>query len=173
MVGGGRRAGLSVCRGAFGAVGLCLLLLVAAGLAAREPGGWTATDPPINFRHIELGEINRHGEAVGFHHRPNGADPEGARVLRIVQASDANGIYRARVEIRNAATGAWVAKRAPSTFFPDDMSDQDVVAVILAVFRSAHPRRDGRFVGDTGRGFAVEGWYQNGRINAAYPLRGP
>ena len=26
---------------------------------------------------------------------------------------------------------------------------------------------------ETGRGFAIEGWYQNGRINSAYPLRGP
>jgi transglutaminase-like putative cysteine protease len=173
MVGRGRGAGLSGLRGASRVLGLCLLLLAAAGLAAREPGGWTATDPPINFRHIELGEINRHGEAVGFHHRPHGVDPAGARVLRIVQGPDAHGVYRARVAIRNGANGAWIDKRAPSTFFPDDMSDDEVVAVIVAVFRSAHRRRDGRFVGDSGRGFAVEGWYQNGRINAAYPLRGP
>ena len=29
------------------------------------------------------------------------------------------------------------------------------------------------FAGPSGRGFAIEGWYQNGRINAAYPLGGP
>jgi len=25
----------------------------------------------------------------------------------------------------------------------------------------------------SGRGFMIEGWFQDGRINAAYPLRGP
>jgi hypothetical protein len=29
-------------------------------------GKWTTTDPPINFVHIEFGEINRRGEAVGY-----------------------------------------------------------------------------------------------------------
>ncbi len=158
---------------------LCVLLLLAAvGLSARDvttppAGQWTATDPSINVRHIEFGEINRRGEAVGFHHRPNGVDPTDARVLRIVQAADASGVYRARVAIRDPATGAWVAKRAPSTFFPDAMSDQNVIDIVLAVFHSSPMRQDGRFVGDSGRGFAVEGWYQDGRINAAYPLRGP
>jgi hypothetical protein len=169
-----------VLRAAARWTGLCLLLLLlgtvgasARDLAAPPVGRWTQTDPPIDFRHIEFGEINRRGEAIGFHHRPNGADPAGARVVQIVQPPDANGVYRARVTIRDPESGSWVAKRAPSTFFPDGMSDRDVIGVILAVFRSSHRRRDGRFVGDSGRGFAVEGWLQNGRINAAYPLRGP
>ncbi len=178
MVGRGRGAWLRAARGAARGFLLCLLLLAAAGASARDvgtppAGRWTATDPPINFRHIELGEINRRGEAVGFHHRPNGIDPATARVERIAQAPDAHGVYRARVAIRDPQSGAFVPKKAPSTFFPDAMSDQDVIDMILAVFRSSHRRGDGRFVGDSGRGFAVEGWYQNGRINAAYPLRGP
>jgi hypothetical protein len=134
---------------------------------------WTNTDPPINLLHIDFGEINRHGEAVGFHHRIHGADPDGARVLQIVQPPDANGVYRARVAIRNPATGTWAQKKTPSTFYPDSMSDADVVAAILAAFRTGQKRGDGQFVGASGRGFMIEGWYQNGRINAAYPLRGP
>jgi Bacterial EndoU nuclease len=160
------------------AIGVCALLavLLPAAVAAREmpsAGRWTATDPPINIAHIETGEINRRGEAVGYHHRANGSDPAGARVMRIVQPPDANGVYRARVALRNPRTGTWVDKRAASTFFPDAMSDDQVIRAVLAAFRHGQIRPDGEFSGASGHGFAIEGWYRHGRINAAYPLRGP
>jgi hypothetical protein len=155
------------------------LLLVPAALTARgleAPGlaaKWTASDPPINLLHIDYGEINWRGEAVGYHHRPNGVDPPGARVERIVQPPDASGIYRARVALRDPETGTWIDKKAPSTFFPDAMSDDEVIEAVLAAFQAGRRRSDGQFIGASGHGFAIEGWYQNGRINAAYPLRGP
>ena len=174
MVGGrgGARAGVRAST-------LFALLLVPATLSARDiqaPGltaKWTTSDPPINLVHIDYGEINRHGEAVGYHHRPNGVDPPGARVLRIVQPPGASGVYRARVALRDPPTGAWIDKKAPSTFFPDAMSDDEVIEAVLAAFQTGHRRGDGQFIGASGRGFAIEGWYQNGRISAAYPLRGP
>ena len=147
-----------------------LLFLLPAALAARQ---WTRTEPPIDLTHIDAGEINRHGEAVGYHHRANGIDPPGARVVQIVQPPDANGVYRARVALRDPVTGAWLDKGAASTFFPDAMSDAEVVEAILAAFRNGRLRRDGRFVGQSGHGFAIEGWYRSGQILAAYPLRGP
>jgi hypothetical protein len=156
-----------------------LLLLGAAALGARQvlaPGleaKWTTSDPPINLAHIDYGEINRRGEAVGYHHRPNGVDPPGARVERIVQPPDASGVYRARVALRDPMTGGWIDKKAPSTFFPDAMSDDELIKAVLAAFQTGRRRGDGQFIGASGHGFAIEGWYQNGRINAAYPLRGP
>jgi Bacterial EndoU nuclease len=170
--GGGARARVKAAR-------LFALLLVPAALSARDleaPGPaakWTASDPPINLLHIDYGEINGHGEAVGYHHRLNGVDPPGARVQQIVQPPDASGIYRARVALREPATGAWIDKKAPSTFFPDAMSDADVIGAVLAAFQAGRRRGEGQFIGASGRGFAIEGWYQSGRINAAYPLRGP
>ncbi|MBV8736940.1 MAG: EndoU domain-containing protein [Alphaproteobacteria bacterium] len=162
------------------AIGICLLLLVGVPSAAfsRDVGAalagkWTATQPPINFAHIETGEINRHGEAVGYHHRPNGIDPPGARVLRITQPPDANGIYSARVALRDPATGEWIDKRASSTFFPDAMSDDEVIEAVLAAFHNGRRRGNGEFIGASGHGFMIEGWYQSGRIAATYPLRGP
>jgi hypothetical protein len=141
--------------------------------AAGLSGEWTRTQPPINLVHIELGEINDWGEAIGYHHRPNGLDPPDARVLRIVQSPDTNGIYRARVELRDPTTDVWVQKKTASTFFPDVMSPGEVVEAILAAFRYSQTGNNGRFVGPSGSGFAIEGWYQHGRINAAFPLRGP
>jgi hypothetical protein len=153
-----------------------MLLLLPAGLFARDTAPavkWTATDPPIDFAHIETGKINRRGEAVGYHHRANGVDPPSARVLRIVQPPDIDGVYRARVALRDPASGQWIDKRAASTFFPDAMSDDEVIQAVLAAFHQGHVRGDGRFVGASGHGFAIEGWYQSGHIDAAYPLRGP
>ncbi len=157
---------------------IVLLMLLPGSVPARETIGtsgtkWTATDPPINFAHIETGEINRRGEAVGYHHRPNGVDPPGAKVLRVTQPPDANGVYRARVALRDAATGEWIDKRASSTFFPDAMSDNEVIQAVLNAFRNGQRHRGGEFVGASGHGFVIEGWYQSGRIVAAYPLRGP
>src|SRR4029077_13476318 len=134
---------------------------------------WTTSDPPINLAHIDYGEINRHGEAVGYHHRLNGVDPPRARVERIVQPPRANRVCRARIALRDPMTGVWIDKKAPSTFFPDAMTDGEVIEAILAAFQTERRRGDGQFIGASGRGFAIEGWYQNGRINAAYPLRGP
>ncbi len=110
---------------------------------------------------------------MGYHHRANGSDPQGARVLEIVQAPDPNGIYRARVAIRDPASGAWIKKGIPSTFYPDAMSDSQIIDAILTAFHDGNRRSNGQFIGPSGRGFMIEGWYQNGRINAAYPLRGP
>jgi Bacterial EndoU nuclease len=161
----------------FGAFILLLAWLPAAAFArdttSPPASKWTATDPPINFAHIATGEINRRREAVGYHHRPNGVDPPGAKVLRIVQPPDADGVYRARVALRDPSNGQWIDKRAASTFFPDSMSDDEVVAAVLAAFHNGRRRGGGEFIGASGHGFMIEGWYQSGRINAAYPLRGP
>jgi hypothetical protein len=171
----------SAVRRVIGFVGICGLLLtlsLSTPAPARQStlpatGKWTLTNPPINLVHIETGEINRRGEPVGYHHRPNGVDPPGAKVIRIIQPPDANGVYRARVALRDPADGEWIDKRAASTFFPDAMSQEDVIHAIITAFRSGERRRDGEFVGDSNRGFMIEGWYQSGRINAAYPLQGP
>jgi Bacterial EndoU nuclease len=121
-----------------------LMLLGPAVLSTA--GKSTTTDPPIDLAHIGYGEINGYGEAVGYHHRPSGVDPPGARVQRVVQPADASGVYRARVALRDPATGAWIDKKAPN-FFPDAMSDHEVIdgssrpsARPQARRRSAHRR---------------------------------
>lgn len=146
-----------------------LVGFVAAALAAR----WTETDPPIDIAHIETGEINHWGEAVGYHDRPGGHDAPGARIIAVVEPPDANGVYRARVALRDPRTGQWVEKWEPSTFFPDAMPPDAVAAAVLEAFHHGRIRGDGRFIGPSGRGFKIEGWYERGRIVAAYPLRRP
>jgi Bacterial EndoU nuclease len=152
-----------------------ILAVTAVGAREAEPprSKWTATDPPINLAHIDTGEINWRGEAVGYHHRSNGVDPAGARVLRITGPVDGSGVYRARVALRDPMSGQWMDKRASSTFFPDAMSDAEVIEAVLAAFHNGRRRRDGEFIGDSGHGFMIEGWYHSARIVAAYPVQQP
>jgi hypothetical protein len=126
---------------------------------------WSETDPPINLSHLFEGQINKRGKPVGFHARPGGVDPEGARLVRVVDGPNRVGVYVAKVEIR-ISSGRWLEKT--STLYPDDFSEDDVVAAILAAFgRSGGGEK---WHGDSGKGFTIEGYFQDGRINTAYPI---
>jgi len=135
--------------------------------STRTRGGerWSETEPPINLTHLFEGQINKRGKPVGFHARPGGVDPEGARLVRVIDGPNRVGVYVAKVEIR-ASSGRWLGKT--STLYPDDFSEDDVVAAILAAFE----RSDGgeKWRGDSGKGFTIEGYFQNRRINTAYPI---
>lgn len=122
----------------------------------------------INEAHIFEGEINRRGKPVGFHARPGGRDPAGARVERIRTGPNRLGVYVATVAIRDHASHQWLEKR--STFFPDDMSRSEVLAAIQHAYanREAGVREPWR--GPSGRGFTIQGYVNRGRINTAYPI---
>lgn len=138
-----------------------------------RPDGYTATNPPIELGHIAEGEINARGEAVGFHDRPGGVDPAEARMMRQVEAPDANGVCTGKVEIKRPSTGDWVAKRANSSFFPDNLSHQQIVDGTLHAFRESGLAGDGQFTGASGLGSKIQGWYRGGKMETAYPLREP
>ncbi len=86
-------------------------------------------------------------------------------MVRVVDGPNRQGVYVAKVEIR-ASSGGWLGKT--STIYPDDFSEDDVVAAVLAAFEQSSGGEKWR--GDSGAGFTIEGYYQNGRINTAYPI---
>ena len=129
---------------------------------------WSDTDPAINLEHVFEGQINRRGKPIGFHSRPGGADPDGARVARVVEKPNGLGVYIAEVEIRNGS-GRWLRKT--STFFPDDMSRDEVVAAILNAWEERRDLGDDKFQGPSGKGFTIEGYtLDDGGINTAHPI---
>jgi hypothetical protein len=131
---------------------------------------WSATRPPVNETHIFQGGVNRRGRPVGFHSRPGGLDPPGARVVRVVRPPDRLGVYEAEVEIEDPATGRWTAKR--STFYPDRLDRGAVIAAIVHAYDERQPGNGMRFRGPSGLGFTIEGYLlDDGRINTAYPVR--
>lgn len=137
------------------------------GRTAEE---WSATSPPVNVTHIFEGEINSRGKPAGFHSRPGGRNPQGARVVRIVDRPNRAGVYTAEVEIRSGpdSGSAWLPKR--STLYPDRLSRDAVVQAALHAFAERTTGGAEQFRGPSGQGFTIEGYYQNGRINTAYPL---
>lgn len=151
------------------------LVLAGQGLRLPGPGGagerridhrvrvWSDTAPPINLTHLFAGEINRRGKPVGFHSRPNGVDPQGSGVVRVVDRPDRSGVYTAVV---------WIERRGRtkfSTFYPDRLTRAQVIAAVLSAFRKG--RRSGEnFRGPSGLGFTIEGYFQGGRIQTAYPI---
>lgn len=129
---------------------------------------WSDTRPAVNLEHIFDGQVNRRGKPVGFHSRPGGEDPPDARVVRIVEGPNETGVYVADVEIRNES-GRWLRKR--STFFPDRLGREEVVAAILHAWEQREKGRNNPFRGPSGEGFIVEGRpLAGGDINTAYPI---
>ncbi|HEX2643669.1 MAG TPA: EndoU domain-containing protein [Thermoanaerobaculia bacterium] len=153
---------------------LAALALVLTGPPAPASSGgraagraWSSTAPPINETHIFEGEINRRGSPVGFHARPGGRNPSGARVIRIIQGPNRDGVYVAQVEIRDR-DGRWLRKT--STFYPDRLARADVLRAILSAWRGRTTGGAEKFRGPSGQGFTIEGYFQNGRINTAWPI---
>ena len=164
-----------------GSAWLCLLALLPGlalsgqGLHLPGPGpaperaidhrtrAWSATRPAINLTHVFAGEINRRGRPVGFHARPGGVDPRGSGVGRVLDKPNRLGVYTARV---------WIGRRDRtkfSTFFPDRLTRDEVIAAILNAFRKGKRSRE-TFRGPSGHGFTIEGYFQYGRIQTAYPI---
>jgi EndoU nuclease-like protein len=130
--------------------------------------GWSDTDPAVNLTHVFHGEVNRRGKPVGFHARPGGRNPSTARVVRVVDRPNRAGVYTADVEIRNSS-GRWLRKR--STFYPDRLSRDQVVAAILHAWEERGDLEDNKFRGSSGQGFTIEGYTSDeGGINTAYPI---
>lgn len=145
-----------------------LLALLPLSGEGRSRSRWSRTSPAVNETHIFEGEVNKRGKPVGFHSRPRGRDPQGARVARIVDRPNRRGVYTAEVEIKNGE-GRWLRKR--STFFPDGMDRAAVIAAVLSAYQGRTTGNADKFRGPSGKGFTIEGWLlDDGRINTAYPV---
>ena len=138
------------------------------GARAVDYPAWSDTTPNINLRHVFEGEINRSGKPVGYHARPGGRDPAGARLVAVSDPPDRAGVYTARVEIRDG--NRWLEKR--SSFFPDALSRDEVIDAILNAYHES-PAPDAQpFEGPSGLGFPIQGYTSSrGGISTAYPIR--
>ena len=128
---------------------------------------WSDTSPNINLWHVFEGEINRSGKPVGYHSRPGGNDPVNARVVSVRDEPNRLGVYTARVAVRDG--NQWREKN--SSFFPDTLSRDEVVDVVLNAYRESDNPNAQPFEGPSGLGFRIQG-YTSGRggINTAFPI---
>ena len=128
---------------------------------------WSDTSPNINLLHIFEGEINRRGKPTGFHSRPNGQDPANARVTSVKDQPNRHGVYTANIEVRDG--NQWKPKF--SSFFPDDLSRDEVIDVILNAYNNSSNPNAQPWEGPSGAGYRVQGYTSNqGGINTAFPI---
>lgn len=135
---------------------------------AYKPGvKWSKTSPALNLHHIFEGEINRKGKPVGYHSRPGGNDPDGARVVSVKDGPNRLGVYTANIEIRDG--NQWKSKF--SSFFPDNMSQQEVTKAILNAYNNSNDKKKQPWQGPSGLGFDIQGYTMSrGDINTAFPI---
>jgi len=129
---------------------------------------WSDTSPNINLHHIFDGEINkRRNKATGYHSRPNGQDSANARVVRVQDGPNRYGVYTATIEVRDG--NQWLSKF--STFFPDELSRDEVIDIILHAYSNSDNPNGAPWEGPSGQGYRVQGYTSGkGGINTAYPL---
>lgn len=131
--------------------------------------GWSKTKPNINLTHVFFGEINRKGKPTGFHSRPGKRDPKNARVKQIKSGPNRVGVYTAQVEIKDQQNNEW--KKKFSSFFPDSMSQQEVVNAIVNAYSKRSKNKKTPWEGPSGHGFRIQGYISNrGGINTAFPV---
>jgi len=128
---------------------------------------WSDTNPNVNLLHIFEGEINRRGKPTGFHSRPNGQDPANARVTSVKDKPNRYGVYTANIEVRDG--NEWKSKF--SSFFPDDLSRNQVIDVILHAYSNSNNPNAQPWEGPSGAGYRVQGYTSGkGGINTAFPV---
>ncbi len=163
------------------------LTLAIAGMAgaAEQPScedesfGWSATNPPLNLRHVLCGEIKKNGDVVGMHSRAIIATAP----VKEVQAEppQPDGTYSTRIFFDNG-------KSKNSTFYPDNCSVEQVTNSILHAVRNSHApgkpwgklgcsapaKPDPKYcTGPGGERFVIRfAEFDDGRINTAFPQRG-
>ena len=152
--------------------------------AENAPGTGTCRDglsggsPRVELRHIFCGEINRRGEAVGFHSRPGGINPptvSGTGEPRPVRGYP--GLYNLfRFQITQDGQ---TQTKGISTLYPDKCSADDVIAAIQYAYN--HGQHSGpKYTGpsgpgcttDDGKPFPITGYtsgQDGGRIRTGYP----
>jgi len=129
---------------------------------------WSSTNPKINLWHVFDGEINRNkGNPTGYHSRPGGIDAANARLVSIKDKPNRAGVYTATIEVRDG--DRWKSKF--SSFFPDDLSQDEVIDVILHAYKNSNSKK-GKWQGPSGMGYTVQGWTTNkgDGINTAFPV---
>ena len=128
---------------------------------------WSKTSPAVNLHHVFEGEINRKGKPVGYHSRPGGQDPDGARLVKIRDKPNRAGVYTAIIAVRDQ--GDW--KEKFSSFFPDTLSQQQVVDAVLNAYRNSSDKKKQPWQGPSGLGFDIQGYtLSGGDINTAFPI---
>jgi hypothetical protein len=115
-------------------------------------------------RHVMNGTINKRGQATGYHYE--GVPYSSGSVIKdTVTKPDAQGIYSGKVTVNG------VPKRAASTFFPKDLTAQQVIDAVNEAFKNRYVINGNVYKGTTSKGICIEMYLDDmGKIKSAFPL---
>lgn len=116
------------------------------------------------LEHIFEGEINRNGQAVGYHYE--GLASSKAKIIESTRSqTDKNGVYRAKITIEGTE------KNAFSSFFPKHWPIQQVVDTINEAYDKREHQSGNIYNGKTSSGITVQMYLtEQNKIISAFPL---
>jgi len=131
----------------------------------------------MDMDHILDGEVKKktingqtQKKAVGGHYSrsPN------VRIKETIGRPDANGVTRAKIQVRDPETGRWVNKRATSSMYPDHWSKRQVQSEVTGAFENSRPIGGDKWQGTSPSGVKVQGYYKkpDGSAATAWPVYG-
>ncbi|WP_339278867.1 EndoU domain-containing protein [Paenibacillus sp. FSL W8-1187] len=118
------------------------------------------------LEHILDGELNRRGRGVGYHYE--GMPTARGRVIPGTESPpNAHGVYQAQVEIDGVPK---TGNQGMSTFFPKDMSPQQIVDSINEAFANQRHVTGNTYTGTTSSGMRIDMYLdRSGSIISAFP----
>lgn len=104
---------------------------------------WSNTNPPVALTHIFCGQINKKGEAEGFHSFSGQQDPPCAKASEERMNTYPLDCYK-KIEVYQSTTKKWIPRNYPSTycFFDEDLSVKDTVKILTEIYNDCKNQRD-------------------------------
>lgn len=159
------------------------------GLSAQAANGFC---DGVNMGHILDGEAKFSGgqvtSGVGYHYAGPNYTPATITARKVPGTEtkpNAQGVYQAKVEFLDPATGNWLPKQGKgiSSFFPDSMTPAQIQDAIMEAFTSPNFKtgvngNKHQWEGVASNGLKIQGWFLpnakggglKGDINTAYPV---
>lgn len=117
--------------------------------------------------HILEGELNRNGQAVGFHYAQL-ETKKGEIIHNTETKPNENGVYEAKVRVNDVNK---TSNNGKSTFFPDEWDSQDVVDAINIAYENRTHINGNTFEGLTEEGIIIRMYLdQQDKIISAFPV---
>jgi hypothetical protein len=96
-------------------------------------------------------------------------NPRFHRIIEITKKKNSKGIWEAKIEGKRPATGDWITKDRPSTFFPTDWTKELLLLKIHEAFMNKKAMTDLKYVGQTNCGIDIVFIIEENKVVSVYP----
>lgn len=119
------------------------------------------------INHIFNGEINRRGQATGYHYE--GIENSSGKIIDGTKnEKDNNGVYEAKVEVNGISKAG---NGGMSSFYPENLTPQEVIDAINQAYDSRVNLRGNAYVWESDGGLEIEMYLDaDNKIISAFPI---